>query len=105
MKKFDDFINEAYVRKVELVSKRNNSLTITFDVIGSRIQNIVNNANIRFPYVEGQPFNRDVETWCCNNNFLLDGKDTCPEEKIFGMRKKDIPQGHPLRTIYPNKFR
>jgi hypothetical protein len=105
MKKFDDFINEAYIRKVELVSKRNSSLSITFDVIDSRIQNIINNANIRFPYVEGRPFNRDIETWCCNNNFLLDGKDTCPEEKIFGIRKKDIPQGHPLRTIYLNKFR
>jgi hypothetical protein len=105
MKKFEEFINEAYARKVEIVSKRNNSLTIIFDVIGGRIQNIVNNANIRFPYVEGQPFNRGIETWCCNNNFLLDGEDTCPEPKIFGIRTKDIPQGDPLRSIYPGKFR
>jgi len=35
----------------------------------------------------------------------MDGKDMCPEPKIFGMRAKDIPQGHPLRSIYPGKFR
>jgi hypothetical protein len=105
MKKFEEFINEAYSRKVELVSKRNPNLSITFDIISGRISNIVNNANIRFPYEEGQPFNRGIETWCCNNNFLLDGRDTCPEEKIFGIRKKDIPKGDPLRSIYPGKFK
>jgi len=104
MKKFEEFINEAYSRKVELVSKRNSTLKITFDVIGSIMQNIVNNSNIRFPYDEGQLYSRNIETWCCNNNFLLDGRDTCPE-KIFGIRKKDIPKGHPLRTTYPSKFR
>jgi hypothetical protein len=31
--------------------------------------------------------------------------DPCPEEKIFGIRKKDIPQGHELRMLYPHKFR
>ncbi len=50
MKKFEEFINEAYSRKVELVSKRNPNLSITFDIISGRISNIVNNANIRFPY-------------------------------------------------------
>ena len=35
----------------------------------------------------------------------MDGKDMCPEEKIFGMRTKDIPKGHELRSLYPNKFR
>ena len=27
------------------------------------------------------------------------------EEKIFGIRKKDIPQGHELRMMFPHKFR
>lgn len=105
MKKFDEFINESYKRSVELKNKYNPSLVITFDVIGGRIQNIVKLDSIRFPYQEGQPYNRGIETWCCNNNYYMDGKDTCPEKKVFGIRKKDIPQGHPLRTIYPNKFR
>jgi hypothetical protein len=26
-------------------------------------------------------------------------------EKLFGIKLKDIPKGHPLRFIYPNKFR
>jgi hypothetical protein len=105
MKKFDEFINEGYKRTVELKNKNNSTLKITFDVIGGRMQNIVNPNNVRFPYNEGQPYNRGVETWCCNNNYLMDGKDTCPEEKVFGIRKKDITQGHPLRYIYPNKFK
>ena len=105
MEKFDDFINEAYKRSVELKNKRNNTLIITFDVIGGIMQNIVTPDGIRFPYEEGQPYNIGMETWCCNNNYLMDGKDMCPEPKIFGMRAKDIPQGHPLRSIYPGKFR
>ena len=27
------------------------------------------------------------------------------ERKVFGIKIKDIPKGHPLRFIYPNKFR
>ena len=105
MKKFEEFINEAYKRTVELKNKRNNTIKITFDVIGGKIQNIVKPDGVRFPYEEGQSYNVGMETWCCNNNFLLDGKDTCPEPKIFGIRTKDIPQGDPLRSIYPGKFR
>ena len=105
MKKFDEFINESYVRKIELKHKNNPNLTITFEVKDGRIFNIENNARMRFPYIEGQYFNRNMETWCCNNNFLLDEKDTCPEPKVFGIRTKDIPQGHELRYLFPNKFR
>ena len=35
----------------------------------------------------------------------MDGKDTCPEKKIFGVRAKDVPQGHEWRHIFPNKFK
>jgi hypothetical protein len=31
--------------------------------------------------------------------------DPCLEEKIFGIRKSDIPKGHELRMLYPGKFR
>jgi len=48
---------------------------------------------------------RNVETWACNNNFYMDDRDTCPEEKIFGVKVSDVPQGHEWRTIFPNKFR
>jgi hypothetical protein len=36
---------------------------------------------------------------------MMDQLDPCPEEKIFGIRKKDIPMGHELRFLYPHKFR
>ena len=35
----------------------------------------------------------------------MDGKDMSPEEKVFGIRTKDIPQGHELRMMFPGKFR
>lgn len=105
MKKFNDFIKEEYGKKVELVSKRNPALKITFEVIDGKIYNIQNTSHIRFPYIEGQNYTRNMETWCCNNNFKLDGKDTCPEPKIFGIRTKDIPQGHELRYLFPHKFK
>lgn len=78
---------------------------ITFDVEGGKIKNVVNEAGIRFPYHEGEHYNRGIETWCCNNNFTMDGKDMCPDEKVFGVKKKDIPKGHPLRLVMPHKFR
>ena len=96
--------NEGYSRKVELESDRTHR-KITFDVIGGRMKNIDNQSGVRFPYQEGQPYNRGVETWCCNNNFMMDGKDMCPPKKVYGMRPKDIPMGHPLRSIMPGKFR
>lgn len=48
------------------------------------ITNIENNSQIRFPFLVGQILNRTAEVWACNNNFLIDGKDTCPDKKIFG---------------------
>lgn len=61
--------------------------------------------HVNFPYSVGQVMNRGVETWACNNDFYMDGKDTCPEERIFSIRKSDIPEGHDLRRLYPGKFR
>jgi hypothetical protein len=46
-----------------------------------------------------------MKTWACNNGFKWNGEDPCPEEKLFGIRKKDIPQGHELRMMFPHKFR
>jgi hypothetical protein len=96
---------EAYNdgREVVLTSRQNR--TITFSVLGGRIKDLVNDSGVMFPYSVGQQYTRSIETWCCNNGFKMDGKSCCPEEKVFGMRKKDIPMGHELRMLFPNKFR
>lgn len=88
---------------------------IKVELQGSQIKNIDNPINFRFPFPIGSNWNRSIETWCCNNRFnkietLANGRvihelDPCPEEKIFGIRTKDIPKGHELRLLYPNKFR
>ena len=99
-------IYEAFGEKKVVLSLKNNiTRTISFTVKGGKITDIENPGNLPFPYKENQPYNRGMEVWCCNNGYFMDNKDTCPEEKVFGIRKKDIPQGHPLRFVYPNKFR
>jgi hypothetical protein len=94
--------------EVKFVSKRN--INLAFNVYKTRDGRITRidmprGVVVRFPFVVGQVLNRSVETWACNNGFYINGKDTCPEERIFGIRKSDVPQGHELRYLYPNKFR
>lgn len=36
-----------------------------------------------------------------NNKPKVDNNNS----KLFGIKLKDIPKGHPLRFIYPNKFK
>lgn len=88
--------------KVTLISRQGRE--ITFLAAGGRITEITNDSGIRFPYSVGQTANAGMKTWACNNGFKWNGEDPCPEEKIFGIRKKDIPQGHELRLLFPNKF-
>ena len=66
---------------------------------------IENKSGTMFPFSVGQILNRNIEVWASNNNFLMDGKDTGPEKKIFGVKISDVPKGHEWRHIYPNKFR
>jgi hypothetical protein len=102
--KIEESVNNE--REVVFVGKRNPSLKISvFKTPDGRITKIDNKSHIRFPFNVGQVLNRNVETWACNNNFTMDGKDTCPEEKIFGIRKSDVPQGHEWRHIFPHKFK
>jgi hypothetical protein len=98
-------IYESYSdsEKITLASKQNRD--IIFTVKGGRIESIENNAGLRFPYSIGQSYNMGMKTWACNNGFKCNGEDPCPEEKIFGIREKDIPQGHELRLLFPHKFR
>ena len=103
-------LNESLNNEIEVkfVSKARRDLA--FNVYKTRDGRITriekpNHVHIRFPFEVGQILNRSVETWACNNGFYVDGKDTCPEEKVFGIRKSDIPQGHEIRHLFPHKFR
>lgn len=94
------------MREVIFKNKRNPVLEVSVMVSpGGRITEIINSRNVIFPFVVGQVLNMNHQVWACNNNYLVNGKDVCPEKKIFGIRAKDIPQGHPLRQIYPGKFK
>lgn len=94
-----------YEREVVFTNKRNPRLVITIRKNpDGRITEIENETDMRFPFSVGQILNRTAEVWACNNNFLMDGKDTCPEKKIFGVKAKDVPQGHEWRHIFPHKF-
>jgi hypothetical protein len=103
----DESIDESiYEREIVFTSKRNPRLVIIVKKSpDGRITEIENESGIRFPFSVGQLLQRNVEVWACNNNFLMDGKDTCPDKKIFGVKTKDVPQGHEWRHIFPNKFR
>jgi len=93
-------------RIIIFTNKRNPILSITISLsLNGRIKNIENETGIRFPFSVGQTLSRNIEVWACNNNFYMDGKDTCPEKKIFGVKTSDIPKGHEWRSIFPNKFR
>lgn len=98
--------NESIENEVVFKGKRNPNLIIMVKKgADGRISSIVNKSGIRFPFQVGQLFQRNIETWACNNNFYMDDKDTCPEKKIFGVKAKDVPQGHEWRSLFPNKFR
>jgi hypothetical protein len=92
--------------EIKFVGSRNPRIKFSlFKDRSGRITRVEKTHSVRFPYKVGDIFNRSVETWACNNNFLIDGRDVCPEGKVFGIKKSDIPQGHEFRRLFPNKFR
>ena len=92
------------IRTIELTSNRGRKISL--EVQGGIIISVSNFSGIHFPFVVNQPYNRNVEVWAENHNFLFDGEDLSKkDEKLFGIRVEHYPQGHPLRFIYPNKFR
>jgi hypothetical protein len=106
MKYLKRFNEEFGKNEIVFISQRNPRLLITVSISPDRrISNIDNKTGIRFPFSVGQPINRTMEVWASNNNFLMDGQNTSPEKKVFGVRTSDVPQGHEWRSIYPNKFR
>ena len=67
---------------------------------------IDNQSGVNFPYTVGQSYNRSIESWAENNNFLFNGEDLEKKNrKIFGVKIEDVPQGHEWRHIFPGKFR
>lgn len=98
-----------------MILKHRNFGEIKVELQGSQIMDVVNNSNTNFPFMTGSSWNRSIESWACNNNFIrietwMNNRmvreiNPCPEEKIFGVRAKDVPQGHEWRRIFPNKFR
>ena len=95
--------NYGNSKEMILTSRQNREIRIIIE--GGRITSIDNQSGVRFPWQVGQPSNQGINTWACNNGFKIDGQDPCPEKKIFGVRTKDVPQGHEWRMIFPNKFR
>jgi len=90
-------------RTLTLTSRQGQTISIEHE--GGRITGITNLTGYHFPFVVGQTFNRTIEVWATNHNLLVDGKDLSKPDKIFGIRIKDVPEGHPLRFVYPSKFR
>lgn len=103
-KEIRKIIIESYGDRDRVLKSKRNGREILVKVQGGRIVEVENEAGVRFPFPVGSMWNRTIEVWACNNDFFLDGEDTCPEKKIFGVRTKDVPMGHEWRTIFPNKF-
>jgi hypothetical protein len=115
-KAYQDFIennsenlakNGSILEKTYIFTHKNNPrMEIVVKLLPNmKIVDIDNDKGIRFPYSVGQILNMGHKTWACNNNYLVNGVDVCPEKKVFGIKVSDIPQNHPLRHIYPGKFK
>jgi hypothetical protein len=106
MQHLEVYENYSSEKTIKFSSKRGRTgEDIIIKVEGGRIKTIENIRNLQFPFKEGQPYNMSIKTWACNNGYNIDGEDPCPEQKIFGIRTKDIPQGHELRMMFPHKFK
>jgi hypothetical protein len=103
MKHLKIYENFGNTKEMILVSRQKREIKVSIE--GGRIISIDNQSGIRFPWEVGQSANRSIETWACNNGFTINGKDPCPEEKIFGVKTSQVPQGHEWRMLFPNKFR
>jgi hypothetical protein len=107
MKKYIQLF-ESWQREEEITLKSRMGRTIEIKVKHGKIEEIDNEAGVRFPFVTGQPLQKPfMKNWACRNGFKWNGEDPCeqPEKKIFGVRAKDIPHGHEWRMLFPGKFR
>jgi len=85
------------------LTKQNRKILI---VIGHNrsIKSVDNKSGVIFPFVVNQPYNASVKLWAENNGFKWNGEDIS-NNKIFGIKTKDIPKGHELRILFPSKFK
>ena len=102
---------ESWHREEEIVLTSRQGRSIEIKVKHGKIEEIENKSGVIFPFVTGQPLQIPfIRNWACRNGFKWNGEDAClpgmkPEKKIFGVRAKDIPQGHEWRRMFPGKFR
>lgn len=106
-KKLNEPPSRVSGQKIVVFKKKvNPQVTITVKTYpNGQITDIENEYEVRFPYSVGQILNMGHRTWACSNGYMVNDQDPCGEEKIFGIRTKDIPLGHEFRHLYPNKFR
>lgn len=107
MKHLRLFENWSRSETITLTRKNRPGVEVIITVVNGRIENIDNEYGERFPFFEGQPVTVWMKGWACNNGFLWNGEDPCDQrdEKVFGIKAKDIPKGHFLRQVFPSKFR
>ena len=96
---FENFKEE----EITLTSKQNRDIKIS--VKQGKIMTVDNKSGVNFPFKQGQMYNASVKSWAKNNNFKWNGQNLDDEKKVFGIKAKDIPKGHELRTMFPNKFK
>jgi hypothetical protein len=95
---------ESWLREEEIVLTRGRA-EIRILTRHGKIEEIVNDDRVPIPFFIGQPVTVFLRGWACSQNYKWNGKSACPdEEKVFGIKKKWIPQGHELRRMYPSKF-
>lgn len=97
---------ESWLREEEIVLTKGR-VEIRILTRHGKIEEIVNEDGVSVPFFIGQPVTVFMKGWACNHGYMWNGKSACQEgdEKVFGIKKKWIPQGHELRRMYPSKFR
>ena len=91
--------------KITLTSRNGQSIEVI--TRHGKIDEIINDSEMPFPFHTGQLVTVFLKAWACNHGFKWNGKDACDpgEKKVFGIKAKHIPKGHELRQMFPGKFR
>jgi hypothetical protein len=96
---------ESWLEEDEIVLSKGR-LEIRVVTRRGTIERIDNETGIKFPFFTGQPVTVFMKGWACSHGFKWNGESACPdEEKVFGIKKKHVPQDHWLRMAYPSKFK
>ena len=95
---------ESWSREEELtLTSRFGKIVLT--IRHGKIESILNKTRLDFPFVVGHPVQLPfIKAWANRTGFKIEGEST-PDKKVFGIKTRDIPMGHELRRVYPNRFR